>query len=508
MMSPASERSAAKRPLGAPYHAAVPRMSISRAISHHAAERPADPALTCGHESLSWDELDRTTNRLARAYAELGVGSDDLVTIALPNSTEFFVAAIAAWKLGATPQPVSAKLPGRELEEIVELADSRLVVGVEPDRLPDRTCVPIGFRAHVGLDDAPLPDAVTSHFKAPTSGGSTGRPKIILSQLRGEFDTDAPTMHLPIGSTCVIPGVLYHNAPFTTSTLSLIGGNHVVNFPRFVPEHVLEAVTEHRPKYLYLVPTMMARIWKLPDEVRAAADMSSLEVAVHMAAPCPAWLKEEWIHWLGPDVLCELYGGTEQQSLTWVTGREWLERRGTVGRPMFGEIKIVDEHGRDVPPGQVGEIVMRAADGPGSTYQYLGADVRQFDGWESIGDLGWMDADGYVYLADRRSDLILRGGANVYPAEVEAALEEHPAIRSCAVVGIPDDDLGQRVHAVIDAPDGIAEADLRAHMARRLVDYKCPSSYDFVDEPVRDDAGKVRRSLLASERSGPATPGR
>jgi bile acid-coenzyme A ligase len=384
------------------YHAAVPRMSISRAISHHAAERPHDPALTCGERSLTWDELDRSTNRLARAYAELGVRPDDLVTIALPNSTDFFAAAIAAWKLGATPQPVSAKLPGRELDEIVELADSHLVVGVDADRLPGRTTVPVGYEPDAALDDGQLPDAVTTHFKAPTSGGSTGRPKIILSQLRGEFDTDAPTMHVPTRSTCVIPGVLYHNAPFTTSTLALVGGNHVVNFPRFVPEHVLEAVTTHRPKYLYLVPTMMARIWKLPEEVRASADMSSLEVAVHMAAPCPPWLKEAWIRWLGPDVLCELYGGTEQQSLTWVTGREWLERRGTVGRPMFGEMKVVDEHGRDLPPGEIGEIVMRPDGGPDSTYRYLGAEVRRFGEWESIGDLGWMDADGYVYLADRR----------------------------------------------------------------------------------------------------------
>lgn len=483
-------------------------MSISRAITHHAAQRPDEPALTCGDVTLSWQQLDTYSNRLARAYAELGVVEDDLVTIALPNSTDFFASAIAVWKLGATPQPVSSKLPGRELEEIVELADSRLVVGVDPQRIPHRASVPLGFRPDSLLDDGQLPDVVTTHFKAPTSGGSTGRPKIILSQLPGEFDTDAPTMHVPVQSTCVIPGVLYHNAPFTISTLSLIGGNHVVNFPRFVPEHVLDAVTTHRPRYLYLVPTMMARIWKLPDEVRAAADLSSLDVAVHMAAPCPPWLKEEWIRWLGPDVLCELYGGTEQQSLTWVTGREWLERRGTVGRPMFGEMKVVDEHGNDLPFGEVGEIVMRPDGGPDSTYRYLGAETRRIDGWETIGDMGWMDADGYVYLADRRTDLILRGGANVYPAEVEAALEEHRAVRSCAVIGIPDDDLGQRVHAVIDAPGGVGEDDLRAHMAERLVDYKCPSSYDFVDEPVRDDAGKVRRSLLAAERATPPTSGR
>ncbi len=476
-------------------------MSISRAITRHANERPHDPALTCGEVTLSWREFDRRTNRLARAFAELGVGHDDLVTIALPNSTEFFESAFACWKLGATPQPVSARLPGRELDEIVELADSKLVVGVDPDRIPHRVCLPIGYAPDLSLDDGELPDVVATNWKAPTSGGSTGRPKIILAATPGEFDIEAPGFRLPARSACVIPGVLYHNAPFSISSLALIGGNHVINFPRFDPEQVLAAVTEHRPTYLYLVPTMMARIWKLPDEVRAAADLSSLDVAVHMAAPCPPWLKEAWIHWVGPDVLCELYAGTEVQAITWITGREWLERRGSVGRPIVGRMKVMDDDGNDLPSGEIGEIYMCADGGPGSTYRYLGAEPKALGEWESLGDLGWIDDDGYVYLADRRKDLILRGGANIYPAEVEAAIDEHPAVRSCAVIGIPDDDLGQRVHAVVDAPDGVSENELRTHLAERLVSYKCPSTFEFVDEPVRDDAGKVRRSLLAAERS-------
>ncbi|MFW2334180.1 AMP-binding protein [Ilumatobacter sp.] len=477
--------------------------SMSRAISMHAAERPHDPALTCGDTTLSWQEFDRRTNRLARAFAEMGVVADDLVTIALPNSTAFFESAFATWKLGATPQPVSARLPGRELEEIVELADSRLVVGVEADRAAGRRTVPIGYEPDPSLPDEGLPDITTRCWKAPTSGGSTGRPKIILASTPGEFDPERAGFGLPYRSTCVIPGVLYHNAPFSISSLALVGGNHVVNFPRFVPELVLDAVTEHRPKYLYLVPTMMARIWKLPDEVRAAADMTSLEVAVHMAAPCAPWLKEEWIHWVGPDVLCELYAGTEVQSVTWITGREWLEHRGSVGRPIVGQMKIVGDDGEDLPPGEVGEIYMLADNGRGSTYRYIGSEPKPLGDteWESLGDMGSMDEDGYIYLSDRRQDLILRGGANIYPAEVEAAIDEHAAVRSCAVIGVPDEDLGKRVHAIVDAPRGLDEADLRAHLAERLVSYKCPSTYEFVDEPVRDDAGKVRRSMLARERS-------
>jgi len=476
------------------------KQSISSIISQHARERPHEPALTCGETTLSWRELDLQTNRLARAFAELGVSADDLVTIALPNSTDFMCAALATWKLGATPQPVSAKLPGRELAEIVELADSSLVVGTDPERVPGRTTVPAGWQPDPSIDDGPLPDATASHFKAPTSGGSTGRPKIILSQDRGEFEIGDAGFSLPTRATVVIPGVLYHNAPFSISSLALVNGNHVVNFPRFDAEAVLRAVTELRPKYLYLVPTMMQRIWKLPDEVRAAADMSSLDIVIHMAAPCPPWLKEEWIHWVGPDVLCELYAGTEVQSITWITGTEWLEHRGSVGKPITGEMRVFDDDGNELPTGEVGEIYMRATNGLNSTYQYLGADAKRLGEWESLGDMGWVDEDGYVYLADRRKDLILRGGANVYPAEVEAAIDAHPAVRSCAVIGLPDDDFGERVHAIVDAPDGVDEAELRAHMTEQLVAYKCPSTYEFVDEPVRDDAGKVRRSLLASER--------
>jgi bile acid-coenzyme A ligase len=478
-------------------------ISISRAITLHATERPHDPALTCGDVTLSWLELDRRTNRLARAFAEMGVVPDDLVTIALPNSTAFFESALAIWKLGATPQPVSAKLPGRELEEIVELAESRIVIGVDDGRIEGRVCVPVGYVPDPSIDDSLLPDAVTTNWKAPTSGGSTGRPKIILASTPGVFDVEAAGFSLPCRSTCVIPGVLYHNAPFSISSMALVGGNHVVNFPRFVPEQVLDAVSSHRPKYLYLVPTMMNRIWKLDEEVRAAADMSSLEVAVHMAAPCPPWLKEEWIHWIGPEVLCELYAGTEVQAVTWITGREWLDHHGSVGRPISGQMKVVRDDGTDADPGEIGEIYMLADGGPGSTYRYLGADPKPLGDtdWESLGDMGWMDADGYVYLADRRKDLILRGGANVYPAEVEGALEAHATVRSCAVIGVNDDDLGKRVHAIVDAPDGVTEAELRAHMAEHLVSYKCPDTYEFVDEPVRDDAGKVRRSLLVDERS-------
>jgi bile acid-coenzyme A ligase len=253
---------------------------------------------------------------------------------------------------------------------------------------------------------------------------------------------------------------------------------------------------------------MMLRIWRLPAAERAARDLSSLRVVLHLGAPCPVWLKEAWIEWLGPDVICEVYAEAEALGATMITGREWLVHRGSVGRPLYGEFRVVDPAGREHPRREVGEIVMRRRPNDPPPCRYVGAEARTFgDGWESLGDLGWMDADGYLYLADRRTDLILVGGANVYPAEVEAALEEHPRVRSSAVVGLPDEDLGQRVHAIVQVEGEVSDDELRAHLAERLVRYKIPRTFERSPTPLRDDAGKVRRSELAARRRArPATP--
>ena len=170
-------------------------------------------------------------------------------------------------------------------------------------------------------------------------------------------------------------------------------------------------------------------------------------------------------------------------------------------------MKIVDAHGHELPPGALGEIYMLPEAGPGTTYHYIGAEPKSLDGWESLGDMGWRDAEGYLYLADRQTDMILRGGANIYPAEVEAAIDAHPKVRSSAVIGLPDEDLGQRVHALVDAPDGVTEEELRAHLADRLVHDKIPQSFEYVSEPLRDDDGKVRRSALREQRMTPTGTG-
>jgi bile acid-coenzyme A ligase len=244
---------------------------------------------------------------------------------------------------------------------------------------------------------------------------------------------------------------------------------------------------------------MLHRMLGVIDNDPGAADLSSIRILWHMAAPCPTWLKERWIELVGGDRLWELYGGTELQALTFINGTDWLAHRGSVGKVVAGEMKVFGEDGKECPPGVVGEIYMRPTPGSPPTYRYIGATPRQIGDWDSLGDMGHFDEDGYLHLSDRRTDMILIGGRNVYPAEVEAALLEHPAVNTCAVVGLPHEDLGQVPHAVVELKSQATEDELLAHLTERLVSYKVPRTLDVVDDPLRDDAGKVRRSRVREE---------
>ncbi|MEZ5217065.1 MAG: AMP-binding protein [Ilumatobacteraceae bacterium] len=484
-------------------------VSFPRRLADFAAAHPDDPAVTCGERSVTRAQLERNGNRLARHLADLGVGLGDFVTVALPNSVEWFETYVAIWKLGAIPQPVSAKLPPRELVAIVELAGSKVVVGVDPGSelaglLPAGTaCLSAGHDAHASYADDPLPDAVSPAWKAPTSGGSTGRPKLIVSGDPALSDDEVPSRFgMEPGGCLIMPGPLYHNGPAVWACDALLTGSHVVLLPRFDAEATLAAIERYRGDIVYLVPTMMKRIWRLPEETRLRYDLSSIRAIWHLAEPCPPWLKEVWIDWLGAERILELYAGTEAQVATVITGTEWLAHRGSVGRPSSGEVRICDHDGNPLPPGEQGEVWLRSASET-PTYRYVGASAKTMDGgWESLGDMGWLDEDGYLYLGDRLSDMILSGGANIYPAEVEAAINEHPAVRSCIVIGLPDDDLGSTVHAIVEADEAdLPREELVAFLGERLARYKIPRSIEFVDEALRDDAGKVRRSAFRSART-------
>jgi len=476
--------------------------SIGEILARLAERDSHRPLLTDPGGTLTRRQAHLASNRLARAYAELGVRRNDFVTVALPNGVEFYLACMACWKLGATPQPVSARLPRPELEALVALADPALTVGAPAEWFPGRTVVPAGFAPPTALSEGDLPEAVAASWKAPTSGGSTGRPKIIVSGTPGAFDLDEPSpLRIEFDRVLLVPGPLYHNGPFLFSMSGLFRGNHIVVMPRFDAEESLKLLERWQVDWVNFVPTMMHRIWRLGERTRKGYDLSALRIMLHLAAPCPPWLKEEWIRWLGPARVHELYGGTEGQGSTWITGEEWLAHRGSVGKPVPGcRMKVLDGQGREAPRGTVGEVYLLPDTGPGTTYRYIGAEAKSRDGWESLGDLGWMDEEGYLYLTDRHTDMILCGGANVYPAEVEAALDSHPAVRSSCVIGLPDEDMGNRVHAIVEVVGSVDATALQAHVAGRLAGYKVPRTFELVSEPLRDDAGKVRRTALRQAR--------
>jgi bile acid-coenzyme A ligase len=366
--------------------------------------------------------------------------------------------------------------------------------------------VPAWFEPETTLSDDPLPPMVAASWKAPTSGGSTGRPKLIVATQPGTLETIAPFSRMTprvdegVG---LVTGPFSHNAPFTTASAGLLMGVHQVVMTRFDASRALELIERYHVDWMYAVPTMMLRIWRLPEAERRARDLSSLVSVLHMAAPCPPWLKQAWIDWLGPDRIWELYAGTEAQAITLINGHEWLAHRGSVGRPVIGEIRVLDVAGRACPPGEVGEVWMRRGEGAPPVYRYIGAAAKAREGWESLGDMGSMDREGYLYLTDRDTDMILVGGANVYPAEVEGALEEHPGVRGSCVIGLPDEDLGNVVHAIVQVDREVGDAELLAHLRERLAPYKLPRSFERVTEPLRDDAGKVRRSALRAARVSP-----
>jgi bile acid-coenzyme A ligase len=479
-------------------------ISVGRKIGELATAAPDLPMLSCGPRTVTRREFEEQTNQLARALHAAGVRKGDTLAIALPNGMEVVHAIFAGLKIGATLLPISPKLPSIERHAILELARPALVIGV-----PAEAALPFPVLDQTELLDPshhssePLEeDAISEPSRGIMSGGSTGRPKIILMRDAGVIDPSSPPgMRIEPGETVLIPGPLYHGMPFAYTYRTLLSGGHVVLLERFDATECLAAVNRYEVQILAVVPTMMNRIWDLGEATRNSFNLGSLRMIVHSASSCPAWLKERWIDWLGPERIHEFYGSAERIGFTWITGTEWLAHKGSVGRAYDSKIRIIGEDGRDLPHGEVGEIFMRHNLGVGSTYRYIGADpLRQHDGFETVGDMGWLDEEGYLFIADRRVDMIVSGGANVFPAEVEAALERHPLINDCAVIGLPDADLVNRVHAIIHATGQTDAKDLRNWLRDYLAAYKIPRSFEFVNEPLRDEAGKLRRAQLRKSR--------
>ena len=470
---------------------------IGTQISALAELAPDEPAVTCDELTITRAELDRSTNRLARAYAQRGVGVGDYVTILLPNSIEWIQAAVACWKLGAVPQPLSPRLPEAEFEGLLALRPRALLVGRHSTEIPS---VPAGFEPDASICDAPLPEAVSPCWKSMASGGSTGRPKLIEA---GGDSRIPPAIRYPLGAqqgdTTFVPVPLTHNTGFTTAAMALIMGHHLVLMSRFDPHQFLRLITDHRVTFMVTVPTIMQRVLPVYRADPGSYDLSSIRRFWHLAAPCPPIVKQAWIDLLGPEVVWELYGGTELQALTFISGDQWLTHRGSVGIVVAGEMKVLDDDGNPCPPGVVGEIYMRPSPGSAPTYRYVGSTAKTRDGWDSLGDLGYFDEDGFLYLSDRRVDMFTVGGRNVYPAEIENALSAHPDVLSCLVVGVPHEDLGQVPYALVEAGSALDEQTVQAFLRDRIAGYKVPVTVEFVEAPLRDDAGKARRSAVRAE---------
>lgn len=487
-------------------------VSFGKRMSDLAAARPEDVALvfvpSAGPErTYCWAELETRALQIASLLEARGVGQGDTVVVALPNSPEHVFASIAAWKLGACVLPLRADLPDWERERLLEVARPRISLGDWSD--PSRIVVSNAALEATQNDPAPpREDRVAEPATAIASSGSTGTPKIIVRPTRGEEvvgDREGPYgRDLAAGpKTELVPAPLYHTNGFYLLHAALFTGDCVVLMERFDAAQAAALIERHPIATLTMVPTMLLRMARLADFEHR--DFSRIESVVTGGAPCPDWLARRWIERVGPERFTFSYGSTEGVGITFITGTEWLEHPGSVGIGHETEIRILDPERRELPPGEVGEVFMRRTDGDTLSYRYVGADPAEQtpDGFTSIGDLGWLDADGYLYIADRRVDMLVSGGANVFPAEVEAALLEHPDVFDAVVIGLPDPEWGQRVHALVQPREGAdvpGASALKTHCRKRLAAYKVPKTFEIVARVPRSDAGKINRSRLVEER--------
>jgi bile acid-coenzyme A ligase len=453
-------------------------------------------------QAWSWRQLDDRSSQLAAELAQRGLGFGDRLGIALRNSPQLVLSVFAAWKLGAVPVPMRWDLPAWELERLEAVVDAAVQLGEEDLGWIDAT-------AERPVPD--LPEVLSPSANGICSSGSTGLPKVIVNNKPAVLDTAVATpfiaawgVEVPRPQVVMVLGPMYHVNGFS-SVHPLVNRDRVVVMEKFDAAAVVDAIERHRVSVFNCTPTMLKRIADLPDI--DDRDLSSIVSFVQGAAPMPPYLVHRWADLIGADRIVMAYGMTEQLGVFAIRGDEWMDREGSVGRPIrTTEVRILDGDGREMPTGEIGEIYMRSTTYKGSTY--LG-DVPQTpttgDGFRSVGDLGYVDADGFLYLVDRRVDMIITGGVNVFPAEVESALAEHPKVADVVVIGLKDDEWGRRVHAVVaprDPDDPPTLDEIRAFAKERLHPYKVPKSLELVDEVPRSEATKVNRGALVDARGG------
>ncbi|MCK6554250.1 AMP-binding protein [Candidatus Binatia bacterium] len=495
----------------------------------HALTTPGKPAyvMAGSGEVVTYRQLDERSNRCAHLFRSLGLRRGDHVALCLENHPRFFEIAWAAQRSGLYYTAVSSRLTPGEMEYIVRDCGARVFLTSAHKREAAAQLVePLRDIAARFMLDGTIPgfsayeEAVTAHPETPVSdeaegqdmlysSGTTGRPKGVKLSLSGRpVGTPNPLFHLVTAlyaadadTVYLSPAPLYHAAPLRfCMTVHRLGGTTVV-MEKFDPAEALRLIERHRVTHSQWVPTMFVRLLKLPEEERARYDLSSLRVAIHAAAPCPIPVKEQMIAWWGP-VLHEYYAATEGNGFTAIDSTDWLAHKGSVGRALLGEVRIVGEDGLELPAGEIGTVYF--AKGPRFEYHNdpeKTAGSRNTQGWSTLGDIGYVDADGFLYLTDRKANMIISGGVNIYPQEAENVLVTHPKVADVAVFGVPNEELGEEVKAVvqpIDMRDAGAELEreLIAFCQEQLARYKCPRSIDFEAELPRHPTGKLYKRLL------------
>ena len=490
----------------------------------HARNHPDRPAVVMAGSgaTVTYAELDARSTQLARLWRSRGLGPGDHVAILLENHPRYFEVVWAALRRGLYYTPVNWHLTADEVDYLVDDCGARSVVTsvARADQVAGLD-VEIPLMVDGTIDGwEPYETAIADHHAAPLddepegagmfySSGTTGRPKGILFPLPDRQVSDPNPLIRPDGPLgqhpdCVylIPAPLYHTSPVVTGTMCHRWGGTCVVMERWDAEACLAAIERHRVDTAQFVPTMFVRLLKLPAEVRERHDLSSLVRVSHAAAPCPVEVKQQMIDWWGP-IIWEFYAGSENVGSTMIGPEDWLAHPGSVGLPQRCTVHICDDDHRELPVGEIGTIWF---DTPGAEMEYHGdpektAGSRSPEGWFTMGDVGYVDDDGYLYLTDRKTFTIITGGVNVYPQEAENVLVMHPAVLDVAVIGVPDDDLGEVAKAVVQLvdPDTAGtelEAELLAFCEAELARYKCPRSVDFVDELPRQDTGKLYKRLL------------
>jgi len=482
----------------------------------------------CGARFSTYPDLFARALRASSGLHGLGIGAGDRVALLLRNSIEFLEASIATAPLGASAVPINWHWRGQEIAHVlrdsgakalilhadlweaiaasVPEAVSVLVVpsdGGSANVIPDRALMwPEWLAAHEPWSQPPQAAPLSIIY----TSGTTGRPKGVVRVPASDEKRQAAQLligelfKLGPRERTAIPAPMYHTAPNVYALAAAMRGMDMTLMRSFDAEQFLRIVAEQRVTVVQMVPTMFVRLLALPERVRASYDLSSLRWVVHAAAPCPVAVKRAMIDWLGP-VVAEYYGGTETGPVVFCTSEQWLAHPGTVGRPLEdATIAILDDDGRMLPAGQSGEVYMWLDVWPDFTYEGDQARRRavERDGLVSCGDIGYLDADGYLYLNDRASDMVISGGVNIYPAEVEACLQSMQGVRDCAVFGIPDEEFGEVLAAHVEPLDGaeLSADAVRDHVRARLAGYKTPRVVEFSDALPREDTGKIFKRRL------------